>query len=82
MSRKVLIGLGWVLAASGVVWPMGARPNGDEPARPTVGRGQLHIDRSHPFYLWWGNHYLLLLGASERQVLTIWRSDKGFDWRR
>lgn len=73
MSRTVLVWLGGMLATSGVVSRAGAHDYG--------GR-RLSIDRSHPSYLYWGDRYLLLIGASDRQALTIWRSNKGFDWRR
>ncbi|MHB1035944.1 MAG: hypothetical protein ACYC35_14610 [Pirellulales bacterium] len=50
---------------------------------PHEDRGKrLSIDRAHPFHLRWDDRPLLLIGASDRQALTIWRSDKGFDWRR
>jgi len=43
---------------------------------------RLGIDPAHPFYLQRADRYLLLVGASDRQALTLWRSDKGFDWQR
>ena len=58
---------------SGVVWQ--TEPHSD-------GGRRLSIDRAHPFHLRWGHRPLLLIGASDRQALTLWRSDKGFDWRR
>jgi hypothetical protein len=51
-----------------------------EPLKDSGGR--LSIDRAHPFTLRWDHRPLLLIGASDRQALTIWRSDKGLDWRR
>ncbi len=43
---------------------------------------RIAIDPSHPFYPRWGDRYLLLVGASDRQALAIWQSEKGFHWRR
>jgi len=48
----------------------------------SVSVARLRIDPAHPFYLRQGDRYLLLVGASDRQALTFWRSDKGFDWQR
>jgi hypothetical protein len=41
----------------------------------------LHIDPLRPFYPRYGDRYILLIGASDRDALTIWRNEKGFDWR-
>jgi hypothetical protein len=73
MSPKIIVGL---CLMTGVVSTVGGMKTRDE------NRGRLVSDRSHPFHPRWGDRYLLLIGASDRQALTIWRSDKGFDWRR
>jgi Putative collagen-binding domain of a collagenase len=55
---------------------------GGRPEPPHDHGRRLSIDRAHPFYLLRDHRPLLLIGASDRQALTIWHSAKGFDWRR
>ncbi|MBI4583147.1 MAG: hypothetical protein HY717_03910 [Planctomycetes bacterium] len=42
----------------------------------------LRVDPAAPFHPRYGDRFQLLLGASDRAALTIWQSEKGFDWRR
>jgi len=89
MSARLLTGLCWTVAVSCALGPVralerhaasGRRAN--EPAQQPASQKRLSVDRSHAFYLRYGDGYLLLIGASDRQALAIWRSGKGFQWRR
>ncbi|MBI4326250.1 MAG: hypothetical protein HY674_13445 [Chloroflexi bacterium] len=64
---------------AGRTYPAAAFPSA--PGTPP-GRERLHVAPQSPFYPRQGDRPLLLLGASDRQALTLWRNDKGFDWRR
>lgn len=53
-----------------------ANPLDAEPAR------RLEICPRHPYYFRDGERHVVLLGVSDRALFSVWKNDKGFDWRK
>jgi len=68
----------------GLMFPITAAL-GAEPAQTAVetsaGQKRVQMAPASPFYPRSGDRHVLLIGASDREALTLWRNEKGFNWR-
>lgn len=51
-------------------------------ALAAVPAGRLEICPQHPYYFRDGDRHVVLVGVSDRSLLTIWENQKGLSWRK